>query len=158
MSIRPAKPELLLAVGVIALSGVVAYGTTEIPVSPLYSKIGPTVFPYIVVTGLGALGLALLAASLRGGWTEDDPETHVPPDLRALGWLLLGLLLNVALISYLGFIIASILLFACVARAFGSTRIGRDALIGAILALVTYLGFDRVLGFSIGAGILEGVI
>jgi putative tricarboxylic transport membrane protein len=155
---RPAKPELLLAVGIVALALVVAYGTTEIPVSPLYSKIGPTVFPYMVVIGLAALGLALLVAALGGGWTQDDGEGRMPPDLRALGWLLVGLLLNVALISFLGFVIASILLFTCVARAFGSTRVGRDALIGAILALVTYLGFDRVLGFSIGAGILEGII
>ena len=155
---RSAKPELLLATGVVALALVVAYGTTEIPVSPLYSKIGPTVFPYMVVVGLAVLGLALLAGALRGGWTQGDREAHVPPDFRALGWLLAGLLLNVALISYLGFIIASILLFTCVARAFGSTRAGRDALIGAVLSLVTYLGFDRVLGFSIGAGILEGVI
>lgn len=155
---RPAKSELLLAVGVVTLALVVAYGTTEIPVSPLYSKIGPTVFPYMVVVGLALLGLALLVAALRGGWTQGDDEAHMPPDFRALGWLLAGLLLNVALISFLGFVIASILLFTCVARAFGSTRIGRDALIGAILALVTYLGFDRVLGFSIGAGILEGII
>ncbi|MFM2423374.1 MAG: hypothetical protein RL291_1904, partial [Pseudomonadota bacterium] len=40
----------------------------------------------------------------------------------------------------------------CVARAFGSQRLIRDALIAAVFALVAYSGFDGVLGYKIGAG------
>jgi putative tricarboxylic transport membrane protein len=153
-----ATAELIVGLGVIGLSVVVGHQTTEIPVTPLYSRIGPKVFPYIVATGLGLLGAALLIAALRGGWSDEVDAPSDPPDWRALGWLLGGLLFNVVLIKPLGFVLASILLFCCVARAFGSVRLARDAAIGAALAVVVYVGFDRVLGFSIGAGILEGIL
>ena len=65
-----------------------------------------------------------------------------------------GLFSNLAL----GFTVASILLFTCVARAFGSRQTLRDALIGAIFALVAYLGFARTLGINIGSGVIENAI
>lgn len=153
-----AKPELIVAVGVIGLAAVVGQQTAEIPVTPIYSKIGPTIFPVMVTGGLLLLGAALLVAAFAGGWTDSEEAAEVPPDWRALFWLALGLVLNVALIKWLGFVLSSVLLFCCVARAFGSTRLVRDIAVAAILAVLTYVGFDRILGFSIGAGILEGIL
>ncbi len=66
--------------------------------------------------------------------------------------------LNVALIGVAGFIIASTILFACTALAFGSRNVLRDASIGFALALVSYVGFDRVLGYKIGSGLIEGLL
>ncbi|MCA3600465.1 MAG: tripartite tricarboxylate transporter TctB family protein, partial [Methylobacterium sp.] len=54
-----------------------------------------------------------------------------------------------------GFILSSTLLFACVARGFGSRKLLRDALIGFGLALISYVGFDRILGYKIGSGLIE---
>ena len=79
-------------------------------------------------------------------------------DWPSLGWLGLGLVLNLTLIGPLGFVIASTLMFVCVARAFGSRRPLFDTGVGVIVALVAYLGFDKVLGINIGAGILEGLL
>ncbi len=72
--------------------------------------------------------------------------------------MLAGLVLNVALIGVAGFIIASTLLFVCTARAFGSRNVLRDGAIGFALALVSYVGFDRVLGYKIGSGLIEGLL
>lgn len=69
--------------------------------------------------------------------------------------MVLGLVLNVALIDVAGFIIASTVLFALTARAFGSRQGVRDAAIGFALATVAYIGFDRVLGYRIGSGLVE---
>ena len=74
--------------------------------------------------------------------------------ISAVGWLLLGLVLNIGLIDPLGFIPASVLLFACTARAFGSRRPLRDALIGFVLSAIAYFGFSELLGINIGAGFL----
>ena len=79
----------------------------------------------------------------------------MPVDWPALAWLGAGLALNVALIGVLGFVLASTILFVCVARAFGSRRPARDAAIAILFSFVTYIGFDRVLGISIGAGVFE---
>ena len=49
-------------------------------------------------------------------------------------------------------------MFVCTARAFGSDQPIRDAAIGFALAVVAYVGFDRVLGYKIGSGIVEGLL
>lgn len=155
----PTRGPALVGAGVVAFSLLVFYQTTQIPVSPLYSKVGPTVFPYMTATGLLALGVLLIVQALRGQWGETDASKDAEPaDRRSLGWLVLGLVLNVALIGTLGFVIASTILFVCVARAFGSTKWPRDLAIAVALALLAYLGFSRLLGVSIGAGVLEGIL
>ncbi len=65
---------------------------------------------------------------------------------------------NVILIDDIGFILASTLLFLFTARAFGSRQLVRDAIIGFLLAVVAYVGFDRVLGYKIGTGLIERLI
>src|SRR5262245_26668898 len=126
------KPETAVAVGVIALGLLALYETTEIPVSPMYAQVGPTAMAYLASALLIALGIGLIVQAWTGQWTSPPEETEVVLDVRALGWLLLGLVLNIGLIGPLGFIIASTLLFVCTARAFGSTRPLRDAAIGLV--------------------------
>lgn len=155
---RLRRPEFLLAVGVVALGCLAFYETTQIPVSPMYARVGPTVMAYGASALLLGLGLALAVAAWSGRWTSPPEEAEVRLDYRAIGWLLLGLALNVGLIKPLGFVPASVLLFICTARAFGSRRPLRDALVGLLLSAAAYFGFAKLLGLNIGAGLLEGVI
>jgi putative tricarboxylic transport membrane protein len=69
-----------------------------------------------------------------------------------------GLALNVLTIGPLGFTLASVLLFVCVTRGFGSRQPLRDAAIGGAFALVAYLGFAKTLNINIGAGLIENGI
>lgn len=153
---RLRKPETLLALGVIALGLLALYETTQIPVSPMYAQVGPTAVAYLASALLLGLGGALLVQSVSGRWVGDPEESAAALDRRGLGWLLLGLVLNVGLIDPLGFIPASVLLFACTARAFGSRNPVRDLLIGLGLSAVAYFGFAELLGINIGAGFLGG--
>lgn len=153
----PAWPEIAVAAAVIAIALASAWQTFSIPKSPLYSQVGPTLAPHLVWVGLLALGLALLATALRGGW-QGAEERETAPDRVALGWLAAGLVLNVVLIGPAGFTVASVVLFTCVARAFGSRRLVRDVAIGLVLALVAYFGFARGLGLDIGQGPVERAI
>jgi putative tricarboxylic transport membrane protein len=154
---RPAVAETIIALGVLALAGIVYWQTSAIPVSPIYAKVGPTVMPTITAVGLGVLALLLLVDAWRGGW-QDPVERDLTIDRVALGWIGAGLLLNVALIGAAGFTLASIVLFVCVARAFGSRAVLRDAAIAAAFALVAYFGFAKTLGINIGAGLIENAI
>lgn len=148
--------EVAVGIGVLGLASVVIWQAGTIP-SPLYAQLGPRVAPYIVGSGLAVLGTALLASAIAGRWRA-DPEEDGAPDLPALAWMAAGLVLNVVLIQPLGFVLASTVLFAFVARGFGSRRWTRNAAIGLSIALLTYLGFERLLGIRVGAGILEGVL
>lgn len=149
--------ELLIGAGTLGLGLVVLFQTWAIPVSPIYARVGPTAAPYLSAIGLLAMGAALIFAAFRGGWQAQE-EKEAVPDRLALGWVLAGLALNVLTIGALGFTLASILLFVCVARGFGSRAIVRDALIGAAFALVAYLGFAKALNINIGAGLVENAI
>lgn len=148
---------LAIAAGVVALGLLVGYEITLIPMSPAYAKVGPKVFPVMVAVGLVVVGLALAWQAWSGTWRAEQEEGGPPrpADGRALGWLGFGLAFNVALISVLGFILASTVLFASVARAFGSVRPLRDLVVGFLFAAAAYLGFARLLGINMGAGLLE---
>jgi putative tricarboxylic transport membrane protein len=157
MGLRPPLGETIIAVGVLALAIVIFWQTLEIPVSPLYAKVGPTVMPMITAGALGLLGILLLIEAVRGGWQPQE-EKEYTPDRVALLWLAAGLVLNVLLIGPAGFTIASVILFVCVARGFGSKRILRDAAIGAAFALIAYFGFAKTLGINIGSGFVENAL
>lgn len=147
--------DTAVGLGVLALAGVVAWQTSVIPENAIYAKVGPKVFPWISALLLAVMGATLTLEGLRGGW---EHEHAAETDWRSLGWLGLGLFLNVVLISNIGFIIAGTILFVCTARAFGSEKPLRDAAIGLVLGVVAYVGFDRVLGYKIGSGLIEGLL
>ncbi|TIS53976.1 tripartite tricarboxylate transporter TctB family protein [Mesorhizobium sp.] len=151
---RLAVPELSIGIGLLACAAAVAWQTLAIPVSPLYSKVGPTVFPYITMTGMVILSLLLIVAALRGGWQPEE-EKETPTDWKAMGFVVVGLLANLLLIQPLGFTAASVIMFVLICHGFGSKRPLRDALLGLILALAAYFGFARALGVNIGAGFVE---
>jgi putative tricarboxylic transport membrane protein len=152
-----ARGELIFALCVLAMAGAVVWQTTAIPVSPLYARVGPHVVPMIAGAGLVLFGTLLLVSALRGGWQPEE-ERESKPDQRALFWVVGGLALNVLTIGTLGFTLASVLLFTCVARAFGSRAPLRDASIGGAFAIVAYLGFAKALNINIGAGLVENAI
>lgn len=151
-----AWPETAIGLGLLGVAATVLWQTLQIPVSPLYAKVGPRVFPYLTAAGLAVCAGFLIAAGIRGGWQPEE-EGEIALDWRALAFVVAGLAANVALIVPLGFTAASTVLFTLVAYGFGSRKPLRDALLGFAVALVAYLGFARLLGVNIGAGLVEGL-
>ena len=152
-----ALPELLIGLGLLLCAAVALWQAVTIPVSPMYSKVGPTVFPSAAGAGLAVLAVLLMARALRGGWQPRE-EREVSIDRGALLLVTAGLLANVVLIGPLGFTAAPTILFVLVCRGFGSRRILRDLLIGLVLALVAFFGFAELLGVNIGAGVVERLL
>jgi putative tricarboxylic transport membrane protein len=163
---KPAWQDTCIGLAVLALAAIVAWQTTIIPENAIYARVGPKVFPWISTVLLAVMGAILTLQGLRGGWEHEEAGEV---DTVSLGWLLLGLLLNLVLIDGMsfggipvapkaGFIVAGTLLFICTARAFGSAQPLRDGAIGFVLALVAYVGFDRVLGYKIGSGWIEALL
>jgi len=152
---RPVAGEVGASIALILLALAALWQTSVIPVSPIYARVGPALFPWIASSGLLLIGLLLLVQALRGGFgVERNPEI----DWRATAWVAAGLAANAALIGTAGFVFAAVALFAAVARGFGSTQPVRDLGIGAVIALACYYGFEKLLGVNIGAGLLEGLI
>jgi putative tricarboxylic transport membrane protein len=151
----PVWGDTAVGIAVLLLAVIFGWQITAIPSNAIYAQVGPTVIPWIAAGMLGVLGALLTLEGLTGGWEHERPGSF---DAQGLIWLLLGLVLNVTLIGVAGFIIASTLLFLCTARAFGSRSTLRDAAIGFALAFISYVGFDRLLGYKIGSGLIEGLV
>ena len=159
-----AKPaELILSLAVLVLGIAVGVGTTTLSSAGGYARVGPNMAPAVVSVGLVALGLWLLYEGLTGGWRNAIPdEAEVRGEhafyAPAFLWVSAGLIAQIVLIHRAGFIIAQAVLFACVARGFGSRRALRDFAIGIVLALMVFLFFVQFLNVNLPAGWLKPLL
>jgi putative tricarboxylic transport membrane protein len=160
---RRSRAEIALSVGVLALGIGVASGTALLPGEGGYARIGPNFMPGVVGTGLIVVGAWLLYEALAGGWRnrpDDSPEARGEHafDAGAFLWVTGGLFAHMLLIGTAGFVIAGAVLFACVARGFGSRRFLRDLAIGFVLALGAFLFFVKFLNVGLPGGWLTPLL
>jgi putative tricarboxylic transport membrane protein len=155
-------PDLLLALGVTALGVLMLLGTTQINASGMNNIIGPRVFPLIVSGGLTLLGLLLTAGALRGHQakpaSEEDTDPDAPVHLSAAGIILSGFLLGALLLTPLGFVPGTALMYFSVAFAFGERRYGLMVVVSLLVALITFELFTRGLGLTLPPGVLRGLL
>lgn len=147
---------MLLAVGVLIFGAALAYGTSQLPEATGYAKVGPRLMPTIVSAGLILLGLVLLKEALWGGFRGvDEVEANDnPTNWRAFGWITAGIIFNGILMVPIGFVISGTLLFVLAARGFGSKAWAKNAIVGLVIANITYAFFNYGLGLGLPRGIL----
>ena len=155
--------EVALSLGVIALGIGVAAGTAMLPSEGGYAGIGPNFVPGVVGAGLILLGVWLGYEAFAGGWRSappDDPRARGEHAFHGVSfaWISIGLFAHMALIAKGGFVLAGVVLFACVARGFGSARPARDVAIGLVLALAVFLFFVKLLNVGLPAGWLAPLL
>ncbi|MCC9711165.1 tripartite tricarboxylate transporter TctB family protein [Streptomyces sp. MNU76] len=149
---------LLLALGVLVLTDAL---TMDVDIAQR-GPVGPRTVPIVVGAGLLLIAALLAVDVLRGGRGEaeagEDIDLSEPADWRTV-LLLAGVFLGAAvLIEPLGFPISGALLFWGAAYALGSRRLDRDPLVAAVISLVTYAVFDKLLGVPLPGGPLMGVL
>jgi len=160
---RGGRVDLILSLAVVALGVFATAVAYQLPEVGGYARIGPNFMPKFVSAGLVFLGLWLLAEVFTGGWRERVPDDPVERGEHAFhagafAWISAGLFAQMALIHSGGFVIAAIVLYALVARGFGSTRWLRDAAIGLVLGVIVYLFFVRFLNVNLPAGWLQPLL
>lgn len=132
-----------------------AFGASVIPTSS-WAVVGPSLFPWLVSALILICGVLLVVQGLLGGWQGEEEQE--PIQTFQLLWVGGGLIANLVLIDDAGFIIASTVMFAMIASGFGSRNWPRDLGIGFAVAIIAYIGFDRLLGYKIGSGLIEQLI
>ena len=152
MQARPA--EVALAAGVLALGIGAAAVTATLPSEGGYAGIGPNFFPALVSGGLILLGLWLGFEAFSGGWRNREQKTDRFA-ARPFLWVSAGLFAHMALIGWAGFVVAGTVLFACVARGFGSQRVVRDVGTALMLTLAIYFFFVKLLNVNLPAGWMQ---
>ena len=155
MESRRDRTQIAIAVAIVALALFVFQQLASISAEGGYSTVGPRFTPLVVGIALLAIGLLLLRQALTGGWRDMGPPPDEPMHAPAFGWIAGGLAVQMVIIGFVGFTVASTLLFVAVARGFGSRRVLHDAIVGLVLTAAVYVFFTRVLGLSLPASPLR---
>jgi putative tricarboxylic transport membrane protein len=160
---RSGRVELILSLGVLALGVSASVVAFRLPEAGGYARIGPNFTPRMVAGAIILLGVWLLAEALSGGWRErvpDDPAERGEHAFHAgaFAWISAGLFAQMALIHNAGFVLAAMVLFAGVARGFGSMRPARDLGIGLVLGIAVFLFFVKFLNVNLPAGWLKPIL
>jgi putative tricarboxylic transport membrane protein len=142
--------QVVIAVTVLLLGVLFGVGALRLTGDTGYAGIGPAFLPAIVAVLLASLGGALLWQAIRGGFprapAHDGAHTT---DVRGALWVSAGVLGMAAALKFAGFVIAAVFLFVCVARAFGSKRLGLDVLLGVVLVIPIFWLFTLVLDVNL---------
>lgn len=151
----------LAAAAVIGLGLLALIGASQVGAGAGYVAVGPSVMPAVIGVGLVALGiLLLLRATVR---PDLDLARHVAAEAALTDWRTTGLSLA-ALVGYaltlgpLGYVLATTWFFPIVARILGSSRPGRDVVVGLVIGIVVYVAFTQFLGVRLPAGLLDPVL
>jgi putative tricarboxylic transport membrane protein len=149
----------LVGAGVLALGALIAAGATQISSDAGYGGVGPNFLPWVVGGLLAVCGAFLVWEALTGGFRQLEEASgaergHWP----GFVWVSVGLLVNAALITTLGFILSCTLCFVLAVRGLRSSE-GRldlslralvvDALIGMAIAAPVFWMFTKFLAINL---------
>ena len=150
---RPDGAALTVA-AVLALIAVIIFrDVATLPQNRGYSGVGPADVPRWIAWALLALSAWTVVAAFR-----DAPAERPAQDPAPIAWIIGGLAAQLALLNTAGFVIATALLFAATARAFGKRNLALTLPIGLIFTGTIYLVFSQLLNLSLPAGPLERLI
>ena len=153
LSRRPDGAALVIAAILAAIAVVIIWQTSQMRVPPIQAKVGPTVFPYIIAGGLLLLAAGTVVSALRNGFPTRENDNYVP-----IAWIIGGLVAQLLLLSTAGFSIATGILFAFTAKAFGRGPLWQTIPIGVVFAFLVWLAFAKGLQLSLPSGPLERLI
>jgi putative tricarboxylic transport membrane protein len=113
------------------------------------ATVGPAFFPLLIAFGLVVNAATLFWQALRDKVAAEQWLKH---DMVPVLIVLAGLVVQMALLTMAGWIVATTLLFATVSWAFGSRRVVLDLLIGYALSAASFYLFNEMLGLSLPQG------
>lgn len=145
------KARAAFGFAVALLGGSYMWVSLGISEGPGYAAVGPGAFPFTIGAGLVLSGLGVTLYDLLGR-TEGAPTE--PVDRATL--LAMIALLAAYIVAYetLGFIVATILMYALSARVLGSRRWGVNLLVAVLLSLIVYGVFHYLLQVQLPDGML----
>lgn len=147
--------ESALGAGIVALGLFIAADVRLSLEDTGRTAVGPALFPYLVAAGLVLIGGFLLAEALRGRIAHGG---GFDLDGRAVALTSAGLVGQMLLLEFLGWIIAATLLFVLVAHAFRSPNRLLDVAFGLLLAAASFAVFTLGLDLELPGGIIAKLI
>jgi putative tricarboxylic transport membrane protein len=150
---RPNGAAFVVAIALASLGALLIWQGSLIPDKGGYAGIGSGAMPKFIGWGLVVLALGHVMSGFRHATDPRDRQQLIPVVL-----IVAGLALQLVLLKPMGFSVASGLLFACTAAAFGKRNLVLTLPIGICFAFVVYGVFDQLLRLNLPAGFLETLI
>jgi putative tricarboxylic transport membrane protein len=150
----------LVGAGTSGIGGVIVAGATRISSEAGYGGVGPNFLPWLVGLALLACGAWLVWEAATGGFRAlfDDGDGDGPADWVAFTWISVGILLNAALITTIGFVLSCALCFVfaeCGVRrsqgrlSLSPAALARSAAIGIAVSAPVYWMFTKALAINL---------
>lgn len=150
---RPDGAAFIIAALLAVFGAVLLWDASAIPDRGGYAGIGPAAMPKVVGWGLIVLAAATFLGAFRGRLAAVPRQNPVP--LILIGG---GLAAQITLLHVVGFSLATGILFAATAAAFGKRNLLLTLPIGTALAFGLYGLFDGILRLNLPGGLLETLI
>jgi putative tricarboxylic transport membrane protein len=150
---RPDGAAFFIAALLAGIGTLMIWQGLIIPDKGGYAGIGSGDLPVFIGLCLWLLAAAHVWKGLRQAAPGIPRQQPVP-----VLFIAAGLLLQLILLHPLGFSIASGLLFACTAAAFGKRNFALTLPVGFVFAFVVYGVFDQLLKLNLPAGVPETLI
>lgn len=150
---RPDRAAFFIAAMLAAIGTLMIWQGLIIPDKGGYAGVGSGDLPVFIGICLWLLAVAHVGKGLRQAAPGIPRQQPVP-----VLFIVAGLLLQLILLHPLGFSIASGLLFACTAAAFGKRNFALTLPVGFVFAFVVYGVFDQLLKLNLPAGVPETLI
>lgn len=150
---RPDRAALAVATGLAGLAGVILWDVSRLSAIVSYSPVGPATIPHAIAFVLLGLAVWTAIAAFRGDFPEREPQEAKP-----VLWIVGGLAAQMLLLKTAGFSIATGILFAATAYAFGKRQLWISLPVGVLLCLGVWYVFARQLQLSLPAGPLENLL
>lgn len=147
---RPDRAALAIAAGLAVLGGVMLWDSARLADLGGYSGVGPGSVPRVVGACLVLLAVWTSIAAWRGDFPHRERQQPAP-----VLWIIAGLALQLMLLKFAGFSIATGLMFACTARAFGKRNLALSIPVGIAFSFVVWAIFSQLLMLHLPAGPLE---
>jgi putative tricarboxylic transport membrane protein len=147
---RPDWAALAIGVALALVALLMLWDTWRSTAGFSSDPIGPKGLPYLV--GVGLLGLAAwtFIAALNGDFPEREHQ-----QLSPMIWIVGGLAAQMLVLNVAGFSIATGLLFAATAYAFGKRKFWMTLPIGILFAFCVWILFAQGLKLALPSGPLE---
>lgn len=159
---RPAGPQTLIGVAVLAIGAIMVAGAAMIPSEAGYAGVGPNFLPWLVGIVLLVCGALVVWQARSGGFRNmDEPSGSARGYWPGFAWMSAALLANAVLITTIGFILSCTLCFVLAVRGLRNAdqqqspgplrpaELLRDALIGAAIASPVYWMFTKLLAINL---------
>ncbi len=149
---RPDRAALVIAAVIAVIAAVIVYSTATAQGGSA-TRIGPSAFPYAIAGCLFVLSIWTVFEAVRGDFPEREKQ-----EIQPVIWIIGGLAAQMLLLHITGFAIATGLLFAATARAFGKGPLWMTIPIGIALSFIVWVIFAKGLQLTLPAGPLERLI